>query len=183
MGSCGVLGLHVPARGVGPAGQLQRRLVFRVPLPVVLHPVPPARLADPKVPRHIGDLMGGLDDHPGCPQAGQSQQNAGRSGYQGSEHAWTKAAGPEGGAGNTLGAGTPRSARNFAAYSPGPAAAARSEPDTAGQTATRAGPGPGPGAPLVRGCFRWWWQVLGSNQRRLSRRFYRPFVADHRNGR
>jgi hypothetical protein len=22
--------------------------------------------------------------------------------------------------------------------------------------------------------FRWWWQVLGSNQRRLSRRFYRP---------
>ena len=22
---------------------------------------------------------------------------------------------------------------------------------------------------------RWWWQVLGSNQRRLSRRFYRPF--------
>jgi hypothetical protein len=25
------------------------------------------------------------------------------------------------------------------------------------------------------GRFRWWWQVLGSNQRRLSRRFYRPF--------
>jgi hypothetical protein len=24
------------------------------------------------------------------------------------------------------------------------------------------------------GCFCWWWQVLGSNQRRLSRRFYRP---------
>jgi hypothetical protein len=24
---------------------------------------------------------------------------------------------------------------------------------------------------LVRGCSRWWWQVLGSNQRRLSRRF------------
>jgi len=22
------------------------------------------------------------------------------------------------------------------------------------------------------GRFRWWWQVLGSNQRRLSRRFY-----------
>src|ERR1022692_1802944 len=27
---------------------------------------------------------------------------------------------------------------------------------------------------LVRGCFVRWWQVLGSNQRRLSRRFYRP---------
>jgi hypothetical protein len=27
---------------------------------------------------------------------------------------------------------------------------------------------------LVRGHFCWWWQVLGSNQRRLSRRFYRP---------
>ena len=33
------------------------------------------------------------------------------------------------------------------------------------------------------GRFGWWWQVLGSNQRRLSRRFYRPFLADHRNGR
>lgn len=27
----------------------------------------------------------------------------------------------------------------------------------------------------ARGCFRRWWQVLGSNQRRLRRRFYRPF--------
>jgi hypothetical protein len=27
---------------------------------------------------------------------------------------------------------------------------------------------------LVRGSFRSLWQVLGSNQRRLSRRFYRP---------
>jgi hypothetical protein len=26
----------------------------------------------------------------------------------------------------------------------------------------------------VRGCLSRWWQVLGSNQRRLSRRFYRP---------
>ena len=26
----------------------------------------------------------------------------------------------------------------------------------------------------LAGRFRWWWQVLGSNQRRLSRRFYRP---------
>jgi hypothetical protein len=26
------------------------------------------------------------------------------------------------------------------------------------------------------GRFRWWWQVLGSNQRRLSRRFYRPLL-------
>ena len=28
--------------------------------------------------------------------------------------------------------------------------------------------------PQLAGRFRWWWQVLGSNQRRLSRRFYRP---------
>src|SRR5208282_1595898 len=28
--------------------------------------------------------------------------------------------------------------------------------------------------PQRAGRFRWWWQVLGSNQRRLSRRFYRP---------
>src|ERR1017187_4727986 len=27
----------------------------------------------------------------------------------------------------------------------------------------------------LAGRFRRWWQVLGSNQRRLSRRFYRPF--------
>jgi hypothetical protein len=26
----------------------------------------------------------------------------------------------------------------------------------------------------LAGRFRWWWQVLGSNRRRLSRRFYRP---------
>ena len=35
----------------------------------------------------------------------------------------------------------------------------------------------------VTGCFRWWWQVQGSNLRRLSRRFYRPFPRVHRNGR
>ena len=29
-----------------------------------------------------------------------------------------------------------------------------------------------PGYTQATGCFRWWWQVLGSNQRRLSRRFY-----------
>src|ERR1700752_203234 len=28
--------------------------------------------------------------------------------------------------------------------------------------------------PQPAGRFRWWWQVLGSNQRRLSRRVYRP---------
>src|SRR4029077_3744591 len=28
--------------------------------------------------------------------------------------------------------------------------------------------------PQPGGRFRWWWRVLGSNQRRLSRRFYRP---------
>src|SRR5450755_4193925 len=58
----------------------------------------------------------------------------------------------------------------------------RAQPETAGLTGTRwdaiarkatareAGKTP------VTCCFRWWWQVLGSNQRRLSRRFYRPLV-------
>src|ERR1039457_6128815 len=31
-----------------------------------------------------------------------------------------------------------------------------------------------PGKTQLTGYFRRWWQVLGSNQRRLSRRFYRP---------
>src|SRR6266705_5547215 len=31
-----------------------------------------------------------------------------------------------------------------------------------------------PGYAQATGRFRRWWQVLGSNQRRLSRRFYRP---------
>src|SRR5690348_6455785 len=31
--------------------------------------------------------------------------------------------------------------------------------------------------PQPGGRFRWWWQVLGSNQRRLSRRFYRPLAT------
>jgi hypothetical protein len=30
----------------------------------------------------------------------------------------------------------------------------------------------------LTGRFRRWWQVLGSNQRRLSRRFYRPSCTD-----
>src|SRR4029453_18434969 len=34
------------------------------------------------------------------------------------------------------------------------------------------GTGDRPPYPQVRPRFRWWWQVLGSNQRRLSRRFY-----------
>ena len=33
-----------------------------------------------------------------------------------------------------------------------------------------------PGYAQATGYFRRWWQVLGSNQRRLSRRFYRPPV-------
>jgi hypothetical protein len=32
------------------------------------------------------------------------------------------------------------------------------------------------GKTQLTGYFRWWWQVLGSNQRRLSRRFYRLFL-------
>jgi hypothetical protein len=39
------------------------------------------------------------------------------------------------------------------------------------------------GYPQLTGRFRRWWQVLGSNQRRLSRRFYRPFPPAHGNGR
>lgn len=44
---------------------------------------------------------------------------------------------------------------NFAAYGPGPAAAARFQPDTARQTATRSAPSRCRARPLVRGCFRW----------------------------
>ena len=39
------------------------------------------------------------------------------------------------------------------------------------------------GKTQLTGYFRWWWQVLGSNQRRLSRRFYRPLRPVRRNGR
>ena len=35
----------------------------------------------------------------------------------------------------------------------------------------------------LTGYFRRWWHVLGSNQRRLSRRFYRMPIPTHRNGR
>jgi hypothetical protein len=68
---------------------------------------------------------------------------------------------------------------NFAAYGPG-------QPQPPGLSRTRRGrPRPAPReavtGPLVRGCFRWWWQGLGSNQRRLSRRFYREPPTRHRN--
>jgi hypothetical protein len=36
--------------------------------------------------------------------------------------------------------------------------------------------GPRAAFPQPGGRFRRWWQVLGSNQRRLSRRFYRPLL-------
>src|ERR1022692_5342271 len=64
--SCGVPGLHVPARGSGPARTAAA--AARLPHSSSGRPAPssPARLADPKSPRHIGDRMGGLDDHPGC---------------------------------------------------------------------------------------------------------------------
>ena len=39
------------------------------------------------------------------------------------------------------------------------------------------------GKTQLTGYLRRWWQVLGSNQRRLSRRFYRPFLPICRNGR
>jgi hypothetical protein len=37
------------------------------------------------------------------------------------------------------------------------------------------------GDPQLTGRFRRWWQVLGSNQRRLSRRFYSEPIPTHRN--
>jgi hypothetical protein len=39
------------------------------------------------------------------------------------------------------------------------------------------------GKTQLTGYLRRWWQVLGSNQRRLSRRFYRPLHPTHRNSR
>ena len=39
------------------------------------------------------------------------------------------------------------------------------------------------GYPQLTGYLRRWWQVLGSNQRRLSRRFYRGPIPAHRNAR
>ena len=53
---------------------------------------------------------------------------------------------------------------------PRTAAEHRIQPDTPGHQRDR----PPTVKPLVRGHLRRWWQVLGSNQRRLSRRFYRP---------
>jgi len=38
-----------------------------------------------------------------------------------------------------------------------------------------------PGYAQATGRFRRWWQVLGSNHRRRSRRFYRPPMPTHRN--
>jgi hypothetical protein len=39
-----------------------------------------------------------------------------------------------------------------------------------------------PGTPEAGLTWGFVWQVLGSNQRRLSRRFYRPFLPNHRDG-
>ena len=52
----------------------------------------------------------------------------------------------------------------------------RRQPPPAGKsrgTAGRRYDAPPIASAQVRGCFTRWWQVLGSNQRRLSRRFYR----------
>jgi hypothetical protein len=35
--------------------------------------------------------------------------------------------------------------------------------------------------PQLADRFRWWWQVMGSNHRRLSRRFYRPLLPGEAN--
>jgi len=56
----------------------------------------------------------------------------------------------------------------------------RAQPDSAGLTGTqrtttaRSTTARANAYAQATGRFRWWWQVLGSNQRRLSRRFYRP---------
>src|ERR1022692_3574987 len=50
------------------------------------------------------------------------------------------------------------------------------QPDSHGLSGTSPGPKATAREPQyaqVTGCFRWWWQVQGSNLRRLSRRFYR----------
>jgi len=66
----------------------------------------------------------------------------------------------------------------FAAYLPQTAARGRSQPDATGlergQLLTTCA--------LVRGGLGCWWQVLGSNQRRLSRRFYRPPINGRHSG-
>jgi hypothetical protein len=74
--------------------------------------------------------------------------------------------------GNTLG----RDARSAPGLRRVFAGTSRSRPVGAGHGRTDRDPlraAPALARPLVRGRFRWWWQVLGSNQRRLSRRFYR----------
>jgi hypothetical protein len=50
--------------------------------------------------------------------------------------------------------------------------ASRNEPGTAGPSRTQDKP-PLTAFMLARGGFRRWWQVMDSNHRRLSRRFYR----------
>jgi hypothetical protein len=63
----------------------------------------------------------------------------------------------------------------------------RAQLETAGLTWTQrdlAGPGRiarETGKTQLTGYFRRWWQVLGSNQRRLSRRFYSEPIPTHRN--
>ena len=49
------------------------------------------------------------------------------------------------------------------------------EPGYGGTRPDRDANGPLTVVVLVRGRAVGWWRVLGSNQRRLSRRFYRPF--------
>jgi hypothetical protein len=62
----------------------------------------------------------------------------------------------------------------------------RKQPDSDGRTGTLPlgnSTAREPEASQLTGRFRRWWQVMDSNQRRLSRRFYRPFIPTHRNGR
>ncbi len=65
----------------------------------------------------------------------------------------------------------------------------RAQPETAGFTGTQRdahlqkATAREAGKTQLTGCLRWWWQVQGSNLRRLSRRFYRPLITTHQNGR
>ena len=62
---------------------------------------------------------------------------------------------------------------------PQPAANGRIRPDTTGLAQDQ----PLTALTQVRGHLCRWWQVLGSNQRRLSRRFYSEPIPTHRNSR
>ena len=73
---------------------------------------------------------------------------------------------------------TARSARTLSGYMSVITAAHRpavTHPDTRRDQGENGPPGR---VPQLAGRFRWWWQVLGSNQGRRSRRFFRPLSSN-----